>query len=233
MTADSPRRASTRLELLAEALEDEALDGASNENREAVSVRVVGGCMAPLVVDGDRVEVVPGRPRRGAVVLARLDGALVCHRVLDAPEDPSAPLVLAGDRTWCLDEHPPETVLGLVRTVRRDLPGQSRHGVLHLDRGFWKALAPFQARLHLVAFGHRGRAWARLVEWARLVLLEVRALAWGRARFRVRASRFRTTREATPGARRAGARRSPRPACDDAAPAATPPPPGRGAPPAG
>ena len=163
-------------EALARAPEPALDEAFGAEPDEPLVVRVRGRCMEPLAVDGDLAEVVAGQPRVGDIVLAQLDGVLVCHRVLATPLAHGGDYLLAGDRSWRLDTHATDSVLGVVRALRRAENGSIL--VLDLERDPWSRLGAFQARLHRVAQAQRDRAWARPIEWLRRLVLQLRALAW-------------------------------------------------------
>ncbi|MEM9557365.1 MAG: ABC transporter substrate-binding protein [Acidobacteriota bacterium] len=159
MSTDQLDLAGTTAELLASAVRD----GASPP------LRVRGRCMEPLLRDGDRLELAPlgAPPRLGDLLVARTaDGALVCHRVLEAAEDS---VLLAGDRTRRAERvaspHWLALVVGAERGGRRmRFDGPARH------------LDPLLARLHPARAGRLG---ARL----RALVLRVLAARWhlGRA----------------------------------------------------
>ncbi len=96
------------LELLAEAARDGALGGRS--------FRVRGGCMAPLLVDGDTVTLAaaPGPLLPGQVVLARVGAELLCHRLLDCG---GGICRVAGDGDLRLDVLPAADLIGRVAAI--------------------------------------------------------------------------------------------------------------------
>lgn len=148
------------LELLAGAARDGQLAGRS--------FRVRGGCMAPLLVDGDRVELAPpgAPPRPGQVVLARVASELLCHRLL---EREGGLYRVAGDRDLRLDAVPEEDLIG--RVVAIVTP---RFGGARLDLA-----APTRADLFFAAWqawSCRGRGFLALrLEGLRRRLLARRA----------------------------------------------------------
>ncbi len=133
--------------------------------------------MHPLVREGDRVSLMPieGEPAPGCILLARTAaGELVCHRVLGRTE---RGFRLAGDRSFTLEEHLPQTLLGQVCSVERD--GR----VLRFDgRGpvgwAWRVLDRVLAALHLFIQPRRFRRPGRWLERLRQRLLQLRNLAW-------------------------------------------------------
>lgn len=83
-----------------------------------LSVR--GGCMAPLVVDGDVVTVTGagGPPPPGSLVVVEVDpGELVCHRLIRRAED--GVLLVRGDRASADQEVAPGDLVGAVCRVQR------------------------------------------------------------------------------------------------------------------
>jgi hypothetical protein len=91
---------------------------------------VTGGCMAPALVEGDAVLLLPPerrRPRTGDVVLVRLSEGLRLHRLVIGP--PFSPLRwrTQADRGFMLDPRlDARAVLGTVVGVERVAGGGSR-----------------------------------------------------------------------------------------------------------
>lgn len=103
-TAMTPEQRQTTLDLLSDAARDGQLRGGR--------VRVRGGCMAPLLVDGDEVTLAASEPLRpGQIVLARLGGELLCHRLLAIDAESCE---IAGDTDLRLDRVPLADLLGRV-----------------------------------------------------------------------------------------------------------------------
>lgn len=139
---------------------------------------VRGGCMTPLVCDGDRVEIVrlDGPAVPGAILLARGgDGELVAHRCLGAAGGDD--LWLAGDRTRA-ERLPPTAVLGGIVDVEREgrhlsfdplRPGALDRAIAALARAFAE-VPPERATLG-----------SRVARALRIGLLRLRALDWRRA----------------------------------------------------
>jgi phage repressor protein C with HTH and peptisase S24 domain len=97
-----------------------------------VELELRGDSMTPSVRDGDLLTVAPlgdGRIQRGDVVLARIGGRLVAHRVVLVD---GANAQLRGDASPRVDAVPVDALLGRVVGVRR------RRGPLR--RGFRAAL---------------------------------------------------------------------------------------------
>lgn len=140
------------------------------DDEEPAQIPVSGQCMEPLIVDGDRISVIPCRcaPGLGDIVLARThDQELVCHRIVGR----SGPdYLLAGDRTLRLDIHPPESLIGRVVAVHR--------GPRTLTIPKAGPAARYQAYLHLRTHAHRGRKLALLFHWPRRLLIEAQAWRW-------------------------------------------------------
>ena len=86
---------------------------------QPLAVAVRGGCMAPTLAEGERVEVVPARLYwPGDVLVFRAaDGRLLAHRLLGYRRHGGRlALVTRGDGCPCLDSPvPPERVVGRVR----------------------------------------------------------------------------------------------------------------------
>jgi uncharacterized membrane protein (UPF0127 family) len=109
---------------LAERMLEEALADRSNP---VARLSVLGGCMSPLLEEGDLVEIEPlsGPPGVGAILLARGGaGELVCHRFL-GPRGEG--WFVAGDRS-AIELLPPSAILGVARAAERSgrrisLPG--------------------------------------------------------------------------------------------------------------
>lgn len=152
------------------------LTDAVHDGGQKTRLQVRGTCMHPLVQDGDWVQVRPlrGLPRRGQLVLARdTRDQLVCHRII-AREDGG--FRLAGDRSFAVEEHRRESILGEVIAVER----RGRHLQLHPDTAPGRWLDPLLAACHGVTHRHRHRAWGRWLEslrW-RLVVCRHRCLWW-------------------------------------------------------
>jgi len=95
-----------------------------------VEVRVVGGCMAPLLADGERVRVAAARAYwPGDVVVFRAaDGRLLAHRLLGyRPHAGGLAFVTRGDACTVHDAPvPPAAVLGRVETERPALAARAR-----------------------------------------------------------------------------------------------------------
>lgn len=155
----------------------ELLSDAVRESHETVRLQVRGVCMHPLVQDGDWVQCRPikSSPHPGQLVLAK-DGRnqLVCHRILGRH---NGNFRLAGDRTFAVEEHSVESILGHVISIERhdsvlDLgrPGQFSQW---LDKAF--------AAWHLLSYRQRQqRIVGRVIEavrW-RLVVLRHRWIWW-------------------------------------------------------
>ncbi len=161
LTVTDPSMAALAQRLLARALR------ANQPGR----LRVRGRSMEPLIRGGDWVEILPpAAARRGSIVLARTaTGDLVCHRIL---RQAGGRVWLAGDRSSTVEEHFPESLLGVVARVERG-------GQVRSLGGCWAAvLDHLEARLHLLTWRH-GRSLARLVLDAfRRTILELRSLAW-------------------------------------------------------
>lgn len=137
-----------------------------------VRLRVRGGCMDPLLEEGDWVWVVPVHQLLpGAIVLAQsTTGNLVCHRLLECVEGGYR---LAGDRTFALEEHSAEQILGEVHSAER---GDSR---LLLAGPRWRRLGRFLVRWHLFSYGLLGGIGGRLVEAVRQRFVELaHRFAW-------------------------------------------------------
>jgi len=134
-----------------------------------VRLRVCGGCMDPLLREGDWVWVVPAqRLLPGSIVLARSEGGnLVCHRLLRRV---GAAYMLAGDRTLSLEEHPGEDVLGEVRHADRG------GGRLLFEGTIWRGFGRLLVCWHLFSYGLAGGTCGtcgRLVEALRQRLVNV------------------------------------------------------------
>lgn len=149
----------------------ELLSEAVSSADVATTLEVRGRCMEPLIRDGDRVSIrsSKARPEIGDVVLADspLTG-LVCHRVLRVNE---TSLLLAGDRSSRLEEHAPETLIGIVDSVRRNgkMVTLAASPARFYDR--------WQARLHLWTCGRRS-ILARAAERLRRAFLLWRSRVW-------------------------------------------------------
>lgn len=80
--------------------------------------KVRGGCMMPLIEDGDEVQLaVPGKPLLpGQIVLARVGTELLCHRLLALTETTCQ---VAGDQDLRLDELPLADLVGRVEEIRK------------------------------------------------------------------------------------------------------------------
>jgi signal peptidase I len=108
--------------------------------RERVRVRVRGGCMEPVVRDGEEVLV---RPRRlylpgDVIVFRRMTGDLAAHRVLGWRR---AGVVTKGDH--CDEHDAPVARDRIVGVVERDdavTPRQRFVAVAHLARIVWRRL---------------------------------------------------------------------------------------------
>ena len=113
----SARHRETKLDLLAEAAREGGLAGRT--------FRVRGGCMAPLIADGDEVTLAAegGPLLPGHVVLARAGGELLCHRLLAAAGEHCE---VAGDADLRLDLLPPAGVLGRVAAIATPRFGGAR-----------------------------------------------------------------------------------------------------------
>lgn len=114
----STRHRQIALDLYAEAARAGQLGGGR--------LRVRGDCMAPLLVDGDEVQLAaPGErpPRPGQIVLARLGGELLCHRLLAAS---GGHCQLAGDTDLRLDRVPQGDLLGTVTAISTPRFGGAR-----------------------------------------------------------------------------------------------------------
>jgi signal peptidase I len=85
----------------------------------AARMRVAGGSMHPTLRDGDVVLIEPlGRCQRGDVVVAKLDGRIVMHRVVSVDADR---VQLRGDnRVECDPPIALADVIGRVTRVERD-----------------------------------------------------------------------------------------------------------------
>lgn len=79
----------------------------------AVTLRVSGRCMEPVLAEGSVVAILARRPRPGEVALCATDAGLRLHRVVWAPPLGRGRFRTCADRAWALD-HPlePERVLG-------------------------------------------------------------------------------------------------------------------------
>ena len=137
-------------------------------------VKVIGGCMRPLLHAGDWIEInACEAPPAGAIVLALdPDDDLVCHRVL---ERRSESYRLAGDHTLSVQSLPSAAVLGRVVSAERDgRVLRFRERAPAIDR--W--LARWQLR-SVEACEHRS---ARAIDRGRHLLLSLRAASlWARA----------------------------------------------------
>ena len=153
---------------------------------KSARLQVQGRSMEPLIRDGDRVEILPsGSARCGSVVLAlNATGVLVCHRILART---SGSVWLSGDRLTTVDEHAPESVLGVVASVDRE------GSVLRLDGPWASTLDRIEARLHLFSSRRRGSLARRLPDAIRRALLELRGLAWSARSAARRAKRVGTS----------------------------------------
>jgi hypothetical protein len=137
-----------------------------------VRLRVRGGCMQPLLQEGDWVWVVPGLSLcLGSIVLAQSkDGSLVCHRLLSCV---GGNFLLAGDRTFAMEEHPKELLLGEVSHAGR---GAVR---LRLKGRMWRRYGRFLAFWHYYSYSMTGGIYGRLVESVRQRLVGgAHRLAW-------------------------------------------------------
>ena len=98
------------LDLLLEAAQEGELAGRR--------FKVRGGCMWPLIEDGDEVQLAahstPLRP--GQIVLARVGTGLLCHRLLEISETTCR---VAGDQDLRLDELPLADLVGRVEEIRK------------------------------------------------------------------------------------------------------------------
>ncbi len=99
------------LELAAEAAREGQLGGKS--------FRVRGGCMTPLLEDGDEVTLAETSATLlpGQIVLARVRAELLCHRLLAIVGEV---YLLAGDQDLRLDAVPRLDVLGRVASIRSE-----------------------------------------------------------------------------------------------------------------
>ena len=157
-------------ELLAEALAE----------GEEVRLKIRGGCMQPLLKDGDWVRVAPaayGHLLPGIIVLARSTRgeALVCHRLLRFVDNGLEPngLELAGDRTFAFEVHSPEQILGVVHSAER---GGRR---LQLSTPGWRRFGSFLARWQRASHGLRTVPLGRPMEALRQRFLRgVHRLSW-------------------------------------------------------
>jgi phage repressor protein C with HTH and peptisase S24 domain len=94
-----------------------------------VDLELRGHSMVPSFRDGDLLAIAPlSTVRRGDVVLARIGGRLVAHRVISVE---GARALLRGDASPRIDTVPVEQLLGRVVDVRR------RHGSL---RTAWRRI---------------------------------------------------------------------------------------------
>lgn len=139
-----------------------ALRDLARERPVALTVR--GGCMAPLVADGERVEVAPARRYwPGDVLVFRAgDGRLLAHRLLGYRLLAGRlALVTRGDGCPCADAPvAPERVLG--RVVRRASPGGGGEALPVSPAERLRAAAGF-LRLGLGGLRRRSARWVR---WA-------------------------------------------------------------------
>lgn len=155
----------------------ELLGRALDEGPARLVVR--GGCMTPLVCDGDRVEIVrlDGPAVPGAILLARGgDGELVAHRYLGpaAGDD----LWLAGDRTRA-ERLPPAAVLGGIVDVER---GERHLAFDPLRPGLLDRAIAALARAFAEVPPERATFGSRVARRLRIGLLRLRALDWRRAK---------------------------------------------------
>ncbi len=168
----------------------ELLAGALASGSSRIDLVVRGGCMAPLLRDGDRVIVEPlgAPPPLGALVLVSTAEAepgrqeqaprqLVCHRYLGRAGDDA--VLLGGDRHGSGETQPAAAVLGLVRGARRGRRS------LCLDGPLARCLDRLQARLLWRAARQQQHSPAarrppldRLLHWAALTLAWFRSVAW-------------------------------------------------------
>ncbi len=136
------------------------------------SVKVSGGCMAPVVPVGARVNLVPcnaGRLHPGDVILLERDGAFFLHRYLARTgTGVRRRLVVKGDRGRRADAPwPPASVVGrLVEVIeingsestRAYRPGPAARLRAAAEGLFWAHAFPFlrEARNALLGRGHDG-----------------------------------------------------------------------------
>ena len=105
---------------------------------ERHTISISGHSMVPAIHDGDRVLVAHGCAgvRRGDVVVFRLDGLLIAHRVLHIKDgDDGQKFVTKGDNAGQVDPHvSPREIVGQVLAIERD--GQH----ISLQTFPWRAL---------------------------------------------------------------------------------------------
>jgi signal peptidase I len=124
---------------------------------ERHTISISGHSMVPAIHDGDRVLVAHGCAgvRRGDVVVFRLDGLLIAHRVLHVKDGADGKkFVTKGDNAGQVDPHvSPREIVGQVLAIERD--GQH----ISLQTFPWRALG------WLIAVGTL--AWMRLYRLSR------------------------------------------------------------------
>lgn len=159
---EAKRRQAT-LDLLGEAAREGQLAGRT--------FRVRGGCMAPLLADGDEVTLAePGPLLPGHLVLARAGAELLCHRLLAATGDTCQ---VAGDTDLRLDILPRAEILGRVASIATPRFGgarlnlSSRPSRLERFLAAWqlwscRGLGRIQLRLEGLRRGWRARQGQRL-----------------------------------------------------------------------
>ena len=108
-----------------------------------VITHVVGNSMRPLLFDRESIVVVEDAervpPQRGDVVLYKVGGTYILHRVLRVEAEE---YLIRGDNTWTLERVPKTALLATMTGFYRHAEGRlvPREGVLY--RLFWLAL-PF------------------------------------------------------------------------------------------
>ncbi len=137
-----------------------------------VRLRLRGGCMQPLLREGDWATFckAPLVLRPGALVLARLEeGELVCHRLLRST---ASTVVLCGDAGSRSVAHPMSDVLGIAIRLERGSE------ILRLDHSVSRRLDTGIAFLHRLSLRYGGSVCGRLLELARRAALRGRCLSW-------------------------------------------------------
>lgn len=134
--------------------------------------RVRGGCMEPLISDGDKVLLADGDQPflPGQIVLARLGDGLLCHRLLAIV---GGECEVAGDTDLRLDRVPRADLLGLVAAVET-----LRFGGARLDVAAPTLFDRLMARWQLWSCRGRGFLHLRLEGLRRRLLARRAARRW-------------------------------------------------------
>lgn len=127
-------------------MQDAVLGAALNvwsQAKEQHYIPITGRSMFPLLREGDQVLVTHGCPgiRRGDVIVFRLRGTLIAHRVLSILERDTVPIfVTKGDNVSHFDPHLSSSeIVGRVLAVKRG------NRCMSLDTAIWRILGWFLA----------------------------------------------------------------------------------------